>query len=549
MKTKSLLLFIILSIFILLLNITAKSVEEYLTEANELAKSGKLDDAVSLLEKASMEYPDSSSVYTSWGILTGQKAGQSKDLIEAGTLSARSFALLDKAIEIDPKNVDALLWRGIMGVNVPVFMAKLKGAIRDLAQIEKLFHENIEGFPMEVLITGYRFLAIAYEKDGQMEKAYETWKKIDEFKLDSDIGKEAGKKLQEMEETGTAKLSDDKTADHILLDSSSEKNLATVTDSYLEQAQIHRSKMEYAQAAVLLRKLVNAEPDNIEAYKILAETLAVLAEGYDKNIYSDANYRTALAFEILDVFDNIVKLDPSDLEMLLTRGIIRIQMPFFVGRLDEGIEDLQSVLKSTGSTEELRSEALYWIGFAYQKKSITFWNKIVKEYTNTKAEKMVFNSMIPGIKRINPSSLEKPVLLIDFILGFIDELEPQTAIWVENKEGEFIKTIYVSGFAGFVREKQITLSQWAESSKFIDADAITSASINMGHHIYTWDLKDHNNESIKNGEYIVRLEVFYWPSMKYHLISSPVVIGSEKTGSIIEKGSLVPYFSIEYYPK
>ena len=85
---------------------------------------------------------------------------------------------------------------------------------------------------------------------------------------------------------------------------------------------------------------------------------------------------------------------------------------------------------------------------------MSYWIKVVSAKTQTpEASKAVFDRMRPAVKRFDLSRYQPPVLAIDFILGFRDELEPQTAVWIEDREGNFVRTIYVSGFSGHVKEK------------------------------------------------------------------------------------------------
>ena len=133
---------------------------------------------------------------------------------------------------------------------------------------------------------------------------------------------------------------------------------------------------------------------------------------------------------------------------------------------------------------------------------------MVTKHPDSPAARLVFDAMNPGVPRFDFSQHTKPLVVIDFVLGFQDELPPQTAIWIEDGQGNFTKTVYVSGFAGYVKERQITLPIWASSSNFVDVDGITGASIDIGHHIHVWDLKDHQGKRVKSGQYVVKIEAF-----------------------------------------
>jgi hypothetical protein len=161
---------------------------------------------------------------------------------------------------------------------------------------------------------------------------------------------------------------------------------------------------------------------------------------------------------------------------------------------------------------------------------------------------MVYRDTRPKINTFDPSEHEKPVVAIDFLLGFRDELPPQTAVWIEDGDGTCIKTIYVSGFSGFAKDKQINLPVWSAVSMFKDIDAVTSASIDVGRHIYTWDLKDSRGRDVKEGAYTVKVEVSHWPSMKYQLAETVIEVGKKKSHAAIEEGDFIPRLEVTYLP-
>lgn len=76
---------------------------------------------------------------------------------------------------------------------------------------------------------------------------------------------------------------------------------------------------------------------------------------------------------------------------------------------------------------------------------------------------------------------------------------PQTVLWIETDKGEYVRTVYVSGFSGYAKDAQVVLPNWASGSNFIDADVTTSPSIDLGEHFYVWDLSDHTDKGIHKG--------------------------------------------------
>jgi len=316
----------------------------------------------------------------------------------------------------------------------------------------------------------------------------------------------------------------------------------------LELGKAHFDAKHYEEAKKVLKEAINIDRRNVEAYKWLVLTLReIIAKGYDEKIYEDTNYRRKLAFEGYRALNKAVGLAPEDGELRLLRGIAGVEVPFFVHKLEQGIDDLNRVLKSD-VPDSTKAEALYWLGEAYQKKAMSYWIRVVSENPNSKASEAVFDRMRPSVKRFDLSQYQPPVLAIDFILGFRDELEPQTAVWIEDRKGNFVKTIYVSGFSGHAKEKQVRLPKWARSSEFADVDAVTGASINSGHHIYVWDLKDNSGRRVKAGEYVVKVEVVYWPSRQHQLISASVNLGEKGDRTVVEQGKFVPYLEVNYFP-
>ncbi|MBN1695341.1 DUF2271 domain-containing protein [candidate division WOR-3 bacterium] len=536
MKISAKYLFVLFVVFFSFV-VQAKSLKDYIEEAKALQNSGKVEEAAKLMEEALDTYPDSSSAYAYLGLYTGMQAGQTQDLVLAGKLVATSFEQLDKAVALDTLNVIARLHRGIMDIEVPDFFGKLNDGIKDFEFIVKRHQKSPKTVPNEILIQTYIYLGKGYQKQGENEKAISAWNKVIELAPGSVFAEEAKKHVKE------TPILDTKPSKEIIKESPKDaKSLMKEGKAYLE-------KENCEEAVAVFRKLLEIDSKNIEAYKSLALALGCLVEkGYDEKIYENTDYRTKIAFEVMNVLDKAVALSPGDGELRLTRGSVGVYMPFFLGKLDQSIEDLNKILESDAESS-MKAEAMYHLGIAYQRKALEYWDKVIADYPKSDASKMVFESMRPGIKRIDTDKFKDATVVVDFVLGFQDALAPQTAVWIEDKKGNFIKTLYVSGFSGYVKEKQLWLKKWAESSKYVDTDAVTSASIDVGHHIYIWELKDHNGKKVKSGEYVVKVEVSSWPSMKYQLASVAIKINGKKNKSTVEEGDIIPFLEATYYPK
>jgi tetratricopeptide (TPR) repeat protein len=317
---------------------------------------------------------------------------------------------------------------------------------------------------------------------------------------------------------------------------------------YLALGKAYSDVGNYEEAAKVLKRAIDIDQSSSEAYKLLANALYEMSNvGYDPRIYLDTDFRTDLAFEATAALDKAVSLAPEDIELRFTRGVASMQMPFFVNKIDQGMLDLEQVIESDIS-DDMKAEALYWLGYAHQKKGTTYWTRVVSKYSATEAAQNVFNALRPPVTHIDLSKYSIPIVCIDFELSYRDELAPQTAVWIEDSEGEFIKTVYVSGFSGQAKERQVNLPVWAQSSEFADVDAITGASIDLGHHIYIWDLSDYAGKKVGSGQYKILVEVAYWPSMQYQRVEAPIVIGKGAARKVVEEGNIIPYLEIRYLP-
>ena len=78
---------------------------------------------------------------------------------------------------------------------------------------------------------------------------------------------------------------------------------------------------------------------------------------------------------------------------------------------------------------------------------------------------------------------------------------------------------------------------------------MTGASIDVGHHIYVWDLKDLSGNEVKSGLYTVKVEVSHWPSMHYQLAQAAIEVGKKEQQTVVEEGNFIPYLEISYYPE
>jgi tetratricopeptide (TPR) repeat protein len=527
----------------------AQTVEDYIKKGDSLQKSGDLAGAVKIMEEAIRKFPNSAKVHSYLGLYLGMQAGKTQNYMEAGRLVSESYKMLDKAVAFDPKDPLPRFHRGLMGVSIPEFLGKLDLGVSDLETFVKISKESPDKVEKDWLISGYDFLSKGYQKKKDKGKAMKALERIIELAPTSLLAEKAKTSLIKLKQA--TPLQPKKRSDSAELVKLTQKLKDKPDDLglLLDLGKAYMEEKDFEGARKVLTKVTKLDPKNISAYKLLIATIGELAEkGYDERIYHDTDLRTNLAFDATRTIDKACEVAPDDIELRLMRGTMGVQMPFFVGKLEQAIEDLNWILKSK-APDSTKAEALYWLGMAHRKKAMTYWIKVVSKYSKTQASQYVFDSIKPSVKRLNISKLQKPILIIDFVLGFQDELPPQTAVWVERKSGEFIKTIYVSGFSGFAKEQQVNLPVWSKSSKFFDVDAVTRASIDIGHHIYIWDLKDHSGKVVPAGEYIIRVEAAFWPSMEYQAVAATIKVSQDQKQVVMKEGNLIPFLEVKYIPK
>ncbi|MCE5250315.1 DUF2271 domain-containing protein, partial [bacterium] len=395
-------------------------------------------------------------------------------------------------------------------------------SITDLETLRDLIVKNPGSAPDIIRFQALVALGDGYDKKGEQQKALETWRNVVELAPNTPWAEQAEKKLK----SSAVRREDSKDRQKKLL------NRLGATSPVIKE----------------LSGKLEKDPDNPRVLYDLAMAIGVEAEkGYDARIYEDTTFRTNIAIEMVNLLDRASKLAPDDQNIRLACGMTSVTMPFFVNRLDKGMDDLKKVIDSS-APDSLKAEAHYWLGYAYSKKATTEWIEVISKYPDSREAAMSFEEMTPQVRHFDRASHSGPVVAIDFILGFRDELAPQTAVWIVDGRGKFIRTLYVSGFSGFIREKQVNLPEWAKSSGYSDADAVTGASIDTGHHLYVWDLTDSSGKKVGSGTYTVQVEACYWPSMNYQATSIPVTIGKKEYSRTVEEGNIIPYLGVVYYP-
>ncbi|VDP12028.1 unnamed protein product [Soboliphyme baturini] len=106
-------------------------------------------------------------------------------------LSTEALQLFNKALEVDPTNIDALVARGALYANTDCFAL----AVKDFEEALKLdsSHSNARKYLLETLMTQAKML----EKRGKRDRAAKLYRKV--LNLDSEH-QEAFQRLQKLSE-------------------------------------------------------------------------------------------------------------------------------------------------------------------------------------------------------------------------------------------------------------------------------------------------------------------------------------------------------------
>ena len=524
--------------------------DQYIMEAYVLSQSGQIEQAIELMEEAISEFPLSSDVHTHMGILwsiQAQRAGGT----QMYSLALKALQMWDQAIALNPNDVLARYNRGFWGIQAP--FGYLDEGIGDLDYLTLTFEQTPDKVSSDSLSKIYDVLGMGYFKKGDVQNARQAWNKVIELAPGTGAAKSAAEHLGMLEsfEEQRSRRAKQQVPESAATVAVKEKIRADPANPALrlELGKAYYNDGNYEKAVTMLKNVAKADQTNAEAYKWLALAMVEFTgQDYDDRTYFDQGFRTGLSFQTVRVANKAVELAPNDIDIRLIRGSVGVQMPFFVAILEESMNDLQMVIDSD-APDDMKAEALYWLGIAYEKKAASAWIDVISKYPSTNTVRGAFDAMHTPVAHFDVADHETPVLTVDFILGFRDELAPQTAIWVEDSDGKFVKTIYVSGFSGFAREKQVNLPDWAKSSKFTDVDAVTGASIDVGQHIYTWDLTNAEGKKVPSGEYTLNVEVAWWPSMEYQTVSGVIQVGKAYNRLLVKDETLVPYLEVKYYPK
>ena len=114
----------------------------------------------------------------------------------------------------------------------------------------------------------------------------------------------------------------------------------------------------------------------------------------------------------------------------------------------------------------------------------------------------------------------------------------QYAVWIEENEGNLVKTLAATNFTanGGYKTRKDSIPTWVAKANPADmtadeVDTVSGATPQAGKISYTWDGTDSVGEKVPDGTYHVYLEgTLYWSSQV--LYSGSFILGSEGQGDI-----------------
>lgn len=115
----------------------------------------------------------------------------------------------------------------------------------------------------------------------------------------------------------------------------------------------------------------------------------------------------------------------------------------------------------------------------------------------------------------------------------------QIAIWLEDANGNYIKTIYITDFtgkrAGWKKRNQ-SLSNWQKKANAIkmsqsDIDAVSKATPKQGNVNIIWNCKDNNGKFVKDGNYKIVVEATIYQDNNV-LYTAEINIGDKANSQI-----------------
>ena len=509
---------LIITLTLMLLSLSGKTAKEYINSAYSIENSD-IFEAIDIMEEAAEEYPDNADVLSVYGLMLSKGAGQ-VSFLKAGMMSSKAESIFADALKIESDHKDAILWRGILRVNLPKFLGKLSKGIADLETSYKR-----PGLSNDDYLVASYFLGHGYLKMGDSEKAIEFFKNVVRYGADSPFYQDSINQLSELTNLQPQEV---------------EKS-----DDFMTQADEYISEENYEKAYEILTDASKQDTTNIDLYlKYLNVIRVVSQDGYDERTYEDVAFMTDLAFNVSRTLSKIVELMPENEDFRLLKAEVLSQLPFFVRSLEEAVSEAQWLIKNSSNDKNIQQAKQIKQSSQERLKRMELTDRFLDSESVKEKEKLVTKMQFDQTETKQPEGMHTKVTLS---LGFGDYIAPQTAVWVEDLNGNYIASIYVSGFSATIKEKQVHLPTWAKKSQFEDTIVkVTGASIDSGQHVFYWNNKNANGELLLRGDYYVFAEVSHWPHANYSLQKVQLNLGGKSYRQTTKGDLIITELKVEY---
>jgi len=156
-------------------SIDAQAVD-LVSRARQALDTDRVDDAITLLEKAVGAEPKNPAALAWLGSAQVRKAGKVPQMEAAGWVK-RGFDVLDEAVERFPDASVVYVMRGITALRVPELFHKTDLVVKDLGTVVAMKERAPQSVPDAVMPNVYLNLGLAHKKAGRPADARATWEK------------------------------------------------------------------------------------------------------------------------------------------------------------------------------------------------------------------------------------------------------------------------------------------------------------------------------------------------------------------------------------
>jgi tetratricopeptide (TPR) repeat protein len=210
---------------------------------------------------------------------------------------------------------------------------------------------------------------------------------------------------------------------------------AKSVEEYIAEAAGLQVSGDLGQAAAIMEEAVAEYPDNPDAYAYLGLYRSMQSgQAAEAGDFMGAG---GLSQESLAMLNKAIELEPDHTEAHLYRGILGINLPEFMGVLDQGIDDLEFVVTAHEESPDkvpadMAASAYRFLGRGYSKKKQTdraraAWQKVIELAPESPAAKEAEEAIVGLAQRLEPLPKGKfDVLSVEELKAELDT-EPDNA--------------------------------------------------------------------------------------------------------------------------